>query len=78
MRTNVLSRGAIEDYYASASKSHDKVKQAITYCANCETIEQFRADLGADAALIEDELRLIMIGIFGQPEAELSVEAPST
>lgn len=63
-RTHVLALGAIEDYYASTSTSRDKVKQAIEYCAGCETLEQYRQDLGSRVDSVESELRTIMKAIF--------------
>ncbi|MGO4104133.1 ATP-dependent endonuclease [Leifsonia sp. YAF41] len=63
-RTNVLSLGAIENYYASTSKSRDKVKQAISYRSACESLDNYVADLGENAEIIEKELRVVMGAIF--------------
>ncbi len=68
-RTHVLALGAIEDYYASSSTSRDKVKQAIEYCAGCQSLEQYREDLGTRADSVADELGTIMKAIFEEDPA---------
>jgi putative ATP-dependent endonuclease of the OLD family len=62
--TYVLALGAVENYYASSSKSHDKVKQAIDYCAACTDLAKYKKDLAEGAPKVEVELREIMKAIF--------------
>lgn len=71
----MLSLGAIENYYASTSKSRDKVKQAISYRAACESLDSYVADLGENAEIIEKELRVVMGAIFEKGSQLAEVEA---
>jgi len=80
--SHVLSRGAIEEYYKSASKKSDKVRQAIEYVSQCPDIETYRRDLGDDADAIEAELRGVMAELFDtaspveRPNGHASFAAP--
>lgn len=62
--SHVLSRGAIEAYYKSASQKSDKVRQAIEYVSGCPDLATYRTDLGSDADVIEEELRRVMAELF--------------
>ncbi len=66
--THVLAFGSVEAYYASASGSRDKVKQAIDYSESCTSLEKYRSDLGEVSAEVEHELRTIMGAIFSDAQ----------
>ncbi|GAA3212998.1 AAA family ATPase [Microbacterium terregens] len=61
---HVLSRGAIERYYASSNQKRDKVSQAVAYRASRPSIEDYRASLADDADAVEAELTGIFSRIF--------------
>lgn len=61
---HVLSRGAIEQYYASTHEKRDKVNQAVAYRATRPTLDSYRASLGESADDVVSELNGIFEKIF--------------
>ncbi|MFF5626657.1 AAA family ATPase [Microbacterium sp. NPDC012755] len=61
---HVLSRGAIESYYASTNEKRDKVNQAVAYRATRPTLDAYRASLGESADAVVTELNSIFGKIF--------------
>ncbi|WP_427869575.1 ATP-dependent nuclease [Leucobacter luti] len=61
---HVLSRGAVEEYYASANKKRDKVKQAVEYRATRPDLDAYRSSLGESADAVIAELNAIFSKIF--------------
>lgn len=60
----VLSRGAIEDYYASTNAKRDKVNQAVAYRATRPTLDVYRASLGESSDVVVTELCGIFEKVF--------------
>ncbi|WP_311243067.1 AAA family ATPase [Microbacterium sp. WCS2018Hpa-23] len=61
---HVLSRGAIEAYYASKNEKRDKVNQAVAYRASRPTLDSYRTSLGESADDVVAELSRIFGKIF--------------
>lgn len=63
-RIHVLSEGEIENYYRYSGSAKGKVDQAIDYCSQHRSIDEYRRNVGDTKNHLESELRNIFQSIF--------------
>ena len=63
-RVHILRRGDLETYYGGQRNTQDKVRFAMEFCAHTPSVEAYRERHGADATLVEKELRTLLAPIY--------------
>lgn len=61
---HILRRGDLETYYGGPRNTYDKVRFAMEFCANTPSLEAYRDRHGAEADLVERELRTLLAPIY--------------